>query len=394
MKNKMTKKEWLPLIGMTVSAFIFNTSEFMPIGLLTDIAKTFQLTEAKAGILITAYSWVVLLLSLPLILIVSRMDIRKLFIGTVGLFGLCQVLSVLSPTYPVLMASRIGVACTHAIFWSIASPVAVRMVSEEHRSFALSMIVTGTSIATIAGLPIGRMIGQYIGWRVTFLFVAVIAFFVLIYMTFVMPQMEGQEPFQVKELPQLLKNPVLLALFVQTVLFALGYYTAYSYIEPFLQQVVCMPNQMITVTLLIFGAMGLLGSFLFSKLYDTYRYPFIGMVITTLVVWLLLFRPVSVSLVGTILLCACWGVTVMAFNVTTQSEVIRCVDEKSAPVAMAIYSGLFNLGIGGGSFIGGIACDHNAISQIGNVGAVFAVLSLVFFFLVLLRTLKSKENIK
>ena len=77
MNQKLTIREWLPLIGMTVAAFIFNTSEFMPIGLLTDIADDFQITEAKAGMLISAYSWAVMLLSLPLMLLASRISFRN-----------------------------------------------------------------------------------------------------------------------------------------------------------------------------------------------------------------------------------------------------------------------------------------------------------------------------
>lgn len=95
MKSRLTRKEMLPLVGMTVSAFIFNTSEFMPIGLLTDIAKSFSISESKAGMLITVYSWIVMLLSLPLILLVSKIDFRKLFMGTIALFGICQIMSVL-----------------------------------------------------------------------------------------------------------------------------------------------------------------------------------------------------------------------------------------------------------------------------------------------------------
>lgn len=388
MKSRMTRKEMLPLVGMTVSAFIFNTSEFMPIGLLTDIAGSFSISESKAGMLITVYSWIVMLLSLPLILLVSKIDFRKLFMGTIALFGICQIMSVLAPTYGVLMASRIGVACTHAIFWSIASPVAIRLVNEEHRSFALSMVVTGTSIATIAGLPLGRLVGQYMGWRITFLIVGIIAFAVLVYMAFVFPKIASGEQFHVKDLPALLKNPVLVCLYVQTILFVLGYYTVYSYIEPFMQQVAKLQNNVITIVLLIFGAMGLLGSYLFSKLYDKHRFTFIGAVMATLLVWLLLLLPASKSLATMVLLCAFWGITAMAFNVTTQSEVIRSVDEKGSAVATAIYSGLFNLGIGGGSWIGGIVCDKGAISYIGFVGAVFAAVSVLFFACVLLRKLK------
>ena len=392
MKSRMTRKEMLPLVGMTISAFIFNTSEFMPIGLLTDIAGSFSISESKAGMLITVYSWIVMLLSLPLILLVSNIDFRKLFMGTIALFGICQIMSVLAPSYGVLMASRIGVACTHAIFWSIASPVAIRLVNEEHRSFALSMVVTGTSIATIAGLPLGRLVGQYMGWRVTFLIVGIIAFAVLVYMAFVFPKIASGEQFHVKDLPALLKNPVLICLYVQTILFVLGYYTVYSYIEPFMQQVAKLQNNVITIVLLIFGATGLLGSYLFSKLYDRHRFAFIGTVMATLLVWLLLLLPASKSLATMVILCAFWGITAMAFNVTTQSEVIRSVDEKGAAVATAIYSGLFNLGIGGGSWVGGIVCDKGAISYIGFVGAVFAVISVLFFAFVLLRKLRQSVN--
>ena len=392
MKSRMTRKEMLPLVGMTISAFIFNTSEFMPIGLLTDIAGSFSISESKAGMLITVYSWIVMLLSLPLILLVSKIDFRKLFIGTIALFGICQIMSVLAPSYGVLMASRIGVACTHAIFWSIASPVAIRLVNDEHRSFALSMVVTGTSIATIAGLPLGRLVGQYMGWRVTFLIVGIIAFAVLVYMAFVFPKIASGEQFHVRDLPALLKNPVLICLYVQTILFVLGYYTVYSYIEPFMQQVAKLQNNVITIVLLIFGATGLLGSYLFSKLYDRHRFAFIGTVMATLLVWLLLLLPASKSLATMVILCAFWGITAMAFNVTTQSEVIRSVDEKGAAVATAIYSGLFNLGIGGGSWVGGIVCDKGAISYIGFVGAVFAVISVLFFAFVLLRKLRQSVN--
>lgn len=392
MKSRLTRKEMLPLVGMTISAFIFNTSEFMPIGLLTDIAGSFSISESKAGMLITVYSWIVMLLSLPLILLVSKIDFRKLFMGTIALFGICQIMSVLAPSYGVLMASRIGVACTHAIFWSIASPVAIRLVNDEHRSFALSMVVTGTSIATIAGLPLGRLVGQYMGWRVTFLIVGIIAFAELVYMAFVFPKIASGEKFHVKDLPALLKNPVLICLYVQTILFVLGYYTVYSYIEPFMQQVAKLQNNVITIVLLIFGAMGLLGSYLFSKLYDRYRFAFIGTVMATLLIWLLLLLPASKSLATMVILCAFWGITAMAFNVTTQSEVIRSVDEKGSAVATAIYSGLFNLGIGGGSWVGGIVCDKGAISYIGFVGAVFAVISVLFFAFVLLRKLRQSVN--
>lgn len=89
MKTKMTLKEWLPLIGMTISAFLVNTSEFMPIGLLTDISNDFNMTAAQAGVMITAYSWTVTILSLPLMLLACKIKPKKLLLGTLTVFAVC-----------------------------------------------------------------------------------------------------------------------------------------------------------------------------------------------------------------------------------------------------------------------------------------------------------------
>ena len=99
MQSKMTLKEWLPLLGITVSAFIFNTSEFMPIGLLTDIADSFHITEAHAGVLITVYSWIVMLLSLPLMLLLNKIDFKRLLLGTIAVRFFCFIWNVNDITY-------------------------------------------------------------------------------------------------------------------------------------------------------------------------------------------------------------------------------------------------------------------------------------------------------
>ena len=173
-KQRMNLREALPLAGITVSTFIFCTSEFMPVALLTDIALSFSVTESQAGMLISVYAWMVMLLSLPLMIAASRIGFRRLFLIIVALFAFGQLLSSLATSYFMLMAARIVVACAHAIFWSIAPPMAVRVVSEDHRHMALGMVVMGESVALIAGLPLGRVIGLALGWRMTFACVAII----------------------------------------------------------------------------------------------------------------------------------------------------------------------------------------------------------------------------
>lgn len=392
MENKITTKEWLPLIGMTVAAFMFNTSEFMPIGLLIDIAADFAMTEAQAGMLITIYAYVVMLMSLPLMILASRYPLRKLLLATISLFAVSHVASAFAGGFWTLMLSRVGVAFAHSIFWSVASPIAVRLVRGPFKALAMSMIVTGTAIAIIVGLPLGRIIGLYIGWRMAFMCIAVIAFAVLVYMFFVFPKLEEGEPFTLAQLPVLLRNPVLIGLYVMSFLLPTGYYTAYSYIEPFLKLVAGMDEAWITVTLVIFGAAGLLGSMAFSKWYDKYRYSFFRTTVLGVAVVLLLLYPLSFNHYVLLALCAIWGIFVTAFNVVGQAELLRTTSVSTSAVAMSIYSGIFNLGIGSGSYLGGQISTHLSMAYIGFGGGLIVLLSFAYCALCLVRNMQRVER--
>ena len=206
-QDGITLRQWLPLIGLACCAFVFNTSEFMPIGLLTDIAASFSLTEAQAGIMISVYAWGVMLLSLPLMVFASRFEFKRMLLGVLAVFSLGQFLSAVAPTYPILVCARLVVACAHAVFWSVASIMASRLVDTRHGALAISMIATGSSIAQIFGLPIGRAIGLAVGWRMTFAVVGALSAAAVVYQAAVFPAMPVGERFTVKQLPELLKNP-------------------------------------------------------------------------------------------------------------------------------------------------------------------------------------------
>lgn len=375
----MHKKQWMPLIGMTIAAFIFNTSEFMPIGLLTDIAQTFSITQTQAGIMITIYSWAVMLLSLPLMILASKYNYKKILLVTLFLFGLGQAISATSTNFLILIIGRLIVACAHAVFWSIASVIAVRLVNEDKREFAMSMIVTGTSVAMIAGLPLGRMIGLWIGWRITFLIVGIISIILLLFQTHYFPSLETTAAFSLNQLPTLLRNRQLITIYGISLLFASAYYTAYSYIEPFLSQVANLSNNTITLVLSLFGVAGIGGSILFSNFYNKNRKRFILASLFCLTLVLFLLKPSTASMITLLLICIVWGMSSTAFNVACQSETMLATDENTSSVAMSIFSGIFNLGIGLGSFIGGQTINLLNIQSIGYVAGIIAVLSIIFY---------------
>ena len=389
---EMSLKTWSALVGLTLSAFIFNTSEFIPIALLTDIGRDFGLTEAKAGMLISVYAWVVMALSLPLMLMTSKLEMRRLLLGVIAVFTSFQVMSYLSTSFGMLLASRIGVACAHSIFWSIISIIAVRIVPASHKAIALSMIVTGSSIAMILGLPLGRVIGLSVGWRMTFLSIGAVALFILLYLSALLQRVPSGGGMTAHDLPAMLKNRILVGIFITTAAFATGYYTAYSYIEPFLQQVGKMTENQITLTLMLFGGAGIIGSLLFSKYFPKYRYRFINLSLAGLIGGVILLRPLAFSIPATIAVCALIGMSATAFNVAMQSEIITDTPQSQSSVAMSIFSGIFNFGIGTGALVGGMVCSHLSISFIGVMGGAIVLLALVYWkFLVLKKPIKPAQ---
>lgn len=377
-ESRISPRTWAALVGLTLSAFIFNTSEFVPIALLTDIGKDFGRTEAEAGMLISVYAWVVMTLSLPLMLMTSRLEMRRLLLGVVAVFTLFQFVSYCSASFGMLMFSRIGVACAHSIFWSIVSIVAVRIVPDSHRALALSMIATGSSVAMILGLPLGRIIGLSLGWRLTFFCIGGVSLAVLLYLSALLPKVPSGGGMTAGDLPAMMGNKALVGIFITTAAFATGYYTMYSYIEPFLLQVVGMSESGVTVTLMIFGGAGIVGSLLFSRFYPALRHRFIDISLAVLIAAVLAFRPFSFSAAAIVLLCVLAGISATAFNVSMQSEIISGTTPAQTSVAMSIFSGIFNFGIGTGALIGGAVCTHLSISLIGVVGGLVVLLALLY----------------
>lgn len=388
----MSLRQYLPLVVMACAAFVFNTSEFMPVGLLTNIANDFGVTEAKAGMLISVYAWAVALLSLPLMLVVCKMEYKRLLLGVVTVFILSQVASGLATGYYALMAARIGVASAHAIFWSIAAPMAARTVPEERRATALVVVATGSSIAMVVGLPLGRVIGLWLGWRNTFLSIGGVSVLVFLAICLIFPTVPNRGTFSVKRLPSLLKNRVLMGIYLATVFLATALYTGYGYIEPFLAQVARMSEDVVTLTLIIYGASGMLGSYVFSKFYGRNRHRFVGVACSGMSVVLLLLHGASFAALTMVALCVLWGMVSTAFNVAFQDCIIRYSAADAAAVATSIYSGIFNLGIGTGAFIGGLVCTYAAIDYIGYAGGLVAALALIYIFIRLLTDMKRFDH--
>ncbi|EHR2089162.1 sugar transporter [Salmonella enterica subsp. enterica serovar Infantis] len=380
--NPVSRKvAWLRVVTLAIAAFIFNTTEFVPVGLLSDIAESFHMQTAQVGIMLTIYAWVVAVMSLPFMLLTSQMERRKLLICLFVLFIASHVLSFLAWNFTVLVISRIGIAFAHAIFWSITASLAIRLAPAGKRAQALSLISTGTALAMVLGLPIGRVVGQYFGWRTTFFAIGMGALITLLCLIKLLPKLPSEHSGSLKSLPLLFRRPALMSLYVLTVVVVTAHYTAYSYIEPFVQNVAGLSANFATVLLLILGGAGIIGSLVFGKLGNRHASSLVSIAIALLVVCLLLLLPAADSEAHLAILSIFWGIAIMVIGLGMQVKVLALAPD-ATDVAMALFSGIFNIGIGAGALVGNQVSLHWSMSAIGYIGAIPACAALVWAVLI------------
>ena len=370
-----TFKQWVSVCALAVGAFIFNTTEYIPIALLSDIGQSFGKAATEVGMMITVYAWIVALLSLPLMLMTKNIERRKLLLMLFALFALFHALSFFSWNFNILLVSRIGIALTHAVFWSITASLAVRLAPTGKTNQALGLLSTGTVLAMVLGIPLGRVVGQYFSWQLSFLLIGVCAAGVMLVLAKNLPALPSQNTGSLSSLPSLFKRRNLMLLYAMTVLIITAHFTAYSYIEPFVLQVGGFKAEQVTIVLSLYGLAGFAASYLFGKWFAKSQRLFMLGAVAVILLSALLLLPFASFPYAVYALVFIWGVAIVIVSLGMVSKVLAFASD-ATDVANSIYSGLYNVGIGGGALLGHYVTVWFGLSNIGIAGALLAAAGL------------------
>lgn len=375
---KVEKIQSWRVIIMACAAFVFNTTEFVPVALLSDIAQSFDMQTAETGLMMTVYAWTVLTMSLPAMLATGKMERKSLLVKLFIVFIIGHVLSVIAWNFWILLIARMCIALAHSVFWSITASLVMRIAPKHKKTQALGMLAIGTALATILGLPLGRLVGQLVGWRITFAIIAILALIIMFVIMRLLPVLPSKNAGSLSSLPILAKRPLLLGLYASTIVIVAAHFTAYTYIEPFMINIGHLAPNVATLVLLVFGVAGVVASLLFNRLHRFGPTKFIVCAMALLIVSLSLLLNSTAYAVTMFSLCFIWGIGISCISLALQMRVLKLAPE-ATDVATAIYSGIFNAGIGAGALFGSQATQHIGLSSIGYIGTIFGVMGLLIF---------------
>lgn len=364
------------VMTLALSAFIFNTTEFIPIALLSDIGKSFAMSVADVGFMMTLYAWIVAVMSVPAMLMTANIERRTLLMWLFALFIGGHLVSIFASHFWVLLIGRGVIALAHAVFWSITASLAVRVAPKGKQAKALGVVAVGSAMATVLGLPLGRVIGQMLGWRMTFAVIALLALLAMVILWKILPKLPSKNAGSLASLPSIVKNKPLLIIYILTVLAVTAHFTAYSYVEPYAVQLAGFSDSFATGILLVFGVAGFVASGLFSRFYEKFPNKFLLLSLLALGLALVLLGFIANHAYFWVMLALVWGVAITAISLALQLRVLKLAPN-ATDLAMSIFSGIYNVGIGGGALLGSVVIGLIGLNFVGFVGSAVLMLAIL-----------------
>jgi predicted MFS family arabinose efflux permease len=370
-------RRWPAVYAVGLSTFAVVTTEMLPVGLMTPIAEALQTSVGTAGLTISVPAILAAFFAPIVILAAGGIDRRRILGGLLMLLTIANLTSALSTSIGWLLAARVLVGFCMGGIWAIAGGLAPRLVPSGQIGLATAVIFGGVSAASVLGVPIGAVVGDFVGWRWAFGAMAVFSTLVLILNLWALPALPvGQSVRLAQFTAQLKRSPIQLGLVV-TLLFVSGHFMAYTFVRPLLQTMSGVDGEWIGILLFAYGAAGIAGNFLVGAIASRQ----IGVALVAIAVMLagsiLGFAALGGTAVGGAVMLVVWGVAYGGVSVALQTWMMKAAPS-AIEIATALFVSIFNIGIALGSFTGGQLVDRFDLHTILLLAGILPALGLLF----------------
>lgn len=372
-------KSFLPLLALAAGAFAIGATEFTPMGLLPNIASSLGISIAKTGGLITGYATGVMIGAPIITLGLGRLTKRNALLLLMVLFIIGNLLAANATSYWGLMFARLITSLNHGAFFGIGSVVAASFVEKNKQASAVASMFMGLTIANLVGVPALTWFGQNFGWKLAFVAIFGLGFITMIGLVMFLPKTSQEnKPNIMYELKVLTRLPVILAL-LTTVFGASALFALYTYIAPFLIQVVHVSENHVALLLIIIGVGFTLGNYLGGKLSAWCIEKTLLLFFIILIISMLVLPLVSGNIYLTVLVILIWSISSFGLVPPLQTKTMQIAHDAPGLVS-SVNIGAFNLGNAIGAIIGGMSIQYG-YNAVPISGALVALIGLLLIFI-------------
>jgi predicted MFS family arabinose efflux permease len=368
-------RAWLAVGSVTIGAFAFVTTEFLPVGLLPQVARELGVTPGTAGLMVTVPGVIAAISAPGMMLGAGRIDRRHILLTLSVLLLASNLISAFAPSFAVMLLGRALLGASLGGFWTLALAAAGRLVRPSDSAKATAMILTGVTCATVIGVPLGTFIANLASWRVSFMATGVLVAVALAAQALLVPRLPSSAALRMGDLIALVRRPhARRSLWMVALIFG-AHFSSYTYIAPFLLQNAGFELSGITWLLLAFGFIGFVSNFTVSATVTRNLKASLITVVSLLMFALLAMPLLRHSAPAVMVAVLAWGIAFGAIPLCLSVWMQQAVPDLPE-AGSALFVGIIQVAIASGSLIGGTVVDRVGIPADFWFGSALALLGL------------------
>ncbi|WP_227496907.1 MFS transporter [Planctomonas psychrotolerans] len=366
---------WIGLVTLAGAIFVSVTSEFLPTGLLPDMARDLDVSLSTAGLLVTIFAGTVVIATTPLAALTRNYSRKFLVVIVLLVIALANVLAAIAPSYEILVGARILGGLAHGLFWAVVAAYSAHLVPREQLGRAVAITSGGASAAFVLGVPVGTALGHALGWRAAFGIIAMVVVLLTLAVMKFLPAVNHHVPLRTGEIPlplrkdRSLRGVIIVCMVI--LIMVTGQNVFYTYIAPWLIDVAQFPSTSIAVILFLYGGAGVIGLVLAGFAADRFPKRGFGFAVLGVMVAIMVLAVASQNPVVVVAAFVVWGASFGGLPAMLQTRMLRTASFRMRDLAAALQTTAFNVGIGGGALLGGVLLDEAGIRSLPPVAIAF-----------------------